>query len=170
MSFYFAIIGPKDNPLFTAEFGTSKGPSGDGISRFHDSQRHKNQFIIHSALDIVEEVQWGTGAMYLKHVDRHQSSYISAFITGNSTKFMLLCNPDTHATSRSSLSVSAAAARQPSGYNPAAPSVEEGVKNFFLEVYDAWVKTIMSPFYSLNAPVRSPVFRARVLGAARKYL
>lgn len=63
-----------------------------------------------------------------------------------------------------------AAARQPSGYNPAAPAVEEGVKNFFLEVYDAWVKTIMSPFYSLNAPARSPVFRARVLGAARKYL
>lgn len=48
--------------------------------------------------------------------------------------------------------------------------MEEGVKNFFLEVYDGWVKTIMSPFYSLNTPVRSPVFRARVTAAARKYL
>lgn len=172
MSFYFVIIGTKDNPLFECEFGTSKGTSGDGISRFHDSQRHKNQFIVHSALDIVEEVQWGTGSMYLKHVDRHQSSYISAFITGSNTKFMLLCNPETHATSRSSLSSSAAARASgaPSGYNPTAPAVEESAKNFFLEVYDAWVKTIMSPFYSLNAPVRSPVFRARVLGAARKYL
>jgi hypothetical protein len=63
MSYYFAIIGTQDNPLFEYEFGTSK-QGGDGIARFPEQARHMNQFIVHSSLDIVEEVQWGTGQMY----------------------------------------------------------------------------------------------------------
>jgi hypothetical protein len=64
MSFYFAIIGTKDNPLFEAEFGTSK-QGGDGVSRFREEQRHQNQFIVHAALDNVEELQWGTSSMWV---------------------------------------------------------------------------------------------------------
>jgi Sedlin, N-terminal conserved region len=63
MSFYFAIIGTKDNPLFEHEFGSSK-QGGDGIAKFPEQARHMNQFIVHSSLDIVEEVQWGSGQMY----------------------------------------------------------------------------------------------------------
>ena len=63
MSYYFAIVGTRDNPLFEHEFGTSKA-GGDGMARFRDDARHMNQFIVHSSLDIVEEVQWGTGQMY----------------------------------------------------------------------------------------------------------
>jgi len=63
MSYYFAIIGTKDNPIFEYEFGTSK-QGGDGIARFREDARNMNQFIVHSSLDIVEEVQWTTGAMY----------------------------------------------------------------------------------------------------------
>jgi trafficking protein particle complex subunit 2 len=64
MSYYFAIIGTQDNPLFEHEFGTSK-QGGDGIARFPEQARHMNQFIVHSSLDIVEEVQWGGGQMYV---------------------------------------------------------------------------------------------------------
>lgn len=63
MSYYFAIIGTQDNPLFEHEFGTSK-QGGDGQSRFSDQARHLNQFILHSALDVVEEVQWNNGQLY----------------------------------------------------------------------------------------------------------
>lgn len=63
MSYYFAIIGTQDNPLFEYEFGTAK-QGGDGVARFAEQARHMNQFIVHSSLDIVEEVQWGTGQMY----------------------------------------------------------------------------------------------------------
>lgn len=63
MSYYFAIIGTQDNPLFEYEFGTAK-QGGDGIARFSEQTRHMNQFIVHSSLDIVEEVQWGGGQMY----------------------------------------------------------------------------------------------------------
>lgn len=65
MSYYFAIIGTQDNPLFEHEFGTSK-QGGDGQSRFSDQARHLNQFILHSALDVVEEVQWNNGQLYVQ--------------------------------------------------------------------------------------------------------
>lgn len=63
MSYYFVIIGTQDNPLFEYEFGTAK-QGGDGVARFAEQARHMNQFIVHSSLDIVEEVQWGNGQMY----------------------------------------------------------------------------------------------------------
>jgi hypothetical protein len=62
MSYYFAIIGTQDNPLFEYEFGTSK-QGGDGQPRFSEQARHLNQFVLHSSLDIVEEVQWNNGQL-----------------------------------------------------------------------------------------------------------
>lgn len=62
MSYYFCIIGTKDNPLFEYEFGTSK-LSGDGQARFPPEARHLNQFVVHSSLDVVEDVQWGSNQM-----------------------------------------------------------------------------------------------------------
>lgn len=64
MSYYFAIVGTQDNPLFEYEFGTSK-QGGDGQSRFTDQVKHLNQFVVHSSLDIAEEVQWSHGQMYV---------------------------------------------------------------------------------------------------------
>jgi hypothetical protein len=66
MSYYFAIIGTQDNPLFEYEFGTSK-QGGDGQARFNEEARHLNQFVLHSSLDIVEEAQWTNGQMYAPH-------------------------------------------------------------------------------------------------------
>lgn len=70
MSYYFAIIGTQDNPLFEYEFGTSK-QGGDGQSRFTEQVRHLNQFILHSSLDIAEEVQWAHGQMYVLSMPEH---------------------------------------------------------------------------------------------------
>jgi hypothetical protein len=83
MSFYFVIVGTQDNPLFELEFGSSKA-SGDGIARFAEQARHMNQFIVHSSLDIVEEVQWASGSMYLKCIDRFYNNFVSCFLTGGS--------------------------------------------------------------------------------------
>ena len=57
MSYYFTIIGTKDNPLFDLEFGTSK-IGGDGVARFREEAKSMNQFIVHAALDMVEDIQW----------------------------------------------------------------------------------------------------------------
>ncbi len=56
------------------------------------------------------------------------------------------------------------------GANPTGQATEEAIKNFFTEVYENWVKAIMNPFYKPNMEVRSPIFRARVAAAGRKYL
>lgn len=69
--------------------------------------------------------------------------------------------PSGGTTSRSSTSI---------GANPTSPQTEEAIKQFFTEVYESWVKTIMSPFYQVNMEVRSPVFRSRVVAAGKKYL
>jgi hypothetical protein len=79
-------------------------------------------------------------------------------------KFLLLHAPSQPAsatTSRSSTSI---------GANPTSPQTEEAIKQFFTEIYENWVKTIMSPFYQVNMEVRSPIFRARVVAAGKKYL
>ena len=73
MSYYFAIIGTQDNPLFEYEFGTSK-QGGDGLPHFSEQSRHLNQFILHSSLDIVEEVQWTGGQMCVLFSSRIQSA------------------------------------------------------------------------------------------------
>lgn len=57
MSYYFTIVGTRDNPLFEIDFGTHK-LGGDGVARFRDEAKHMNQFIVHAALDMVEEAQW----------------------------------------------------------------------------------------------------------------
>ncbi|KAL1296632.1 hypothetical protein AAFC00_000118 [Neodothiora populina] len=177
MSYYFTIIGTRDNPLFEHEFGTSKA-GGDGVSRFREEARHMNQFIVHSSLDIVEEVQWGNNGLYLKNVDRFQNNYVHCFLTGGNVKFMLLMNPDPNSTtyssypSPSSARPTTASSRHSTSIasNPTSPVTEEAVRTFMTEVYEAWVKCIMSPFYIVNRPVTSPVFRSRVAAAARKCL
>lgn len=103
---------------------------------------------------------------YLKHVDKFFNNYVSCYITAGNIKFLLLHQPTTPnmaaaTSSRSSTSIAA---------NPTSPQTEEAVRNFFVEVYENWVKAIMNPFYRANMEVRSPVFRQRVAAAGRKYL
>ncbi|CAK7269556.1 TRAPP subunit [Sporothrix epigloea] len=200
MSYYFAIVGTQDNPQFEYEFGTSK-QGGDGQAHFAEQARHLNQFVVHSSLDVVEEVQWGNqGQMYLKCVDKFFHNYVSCFVTGANTKFLLLHQPTTASNSRyaygsaggagdaggpmmaasgllgaggnaaSPVATSSSRASTAIGANPTSAATEEAIKNFFNEVYENWIKTTMSPFYKVNMEIRSPVFRARVAAAGKKYL
>ena len=62
MSYYFAIVNTRDQPIFELEFGTSK-QGGDGISRFSQDARHMNPYLIHAAIDFVDEYQFTNNAM-----------------------------------------------------------------------------------------------------------
>lgn len=141
MSFMLAIVGTKDNPIYQLEFGTSKS-GGDGRPQFREDQRSMNQFVLHSSLDIVEELQWATSLCYLKSIDKFNNSMISTFLTPGNIKLMLL-----HEVKN-----------------------DEGIRQFLSEVYELYVKTLMSPFYKVDVPIRSSIFDARVRAAAKKYL
>lgn len=63
-TYYFAIVGKNDNPLYETELTSSSKPAPNFDANAKDDHRHLNQFIIHSALDVVEEVQWNNQALY----------------------------------------------------------------------------------------------------------
>ncbi|KAL4925034.1 TRAPP subunit TRS20 [Aspergillus undulatus] len=161
---------------------------------------YMTQFIIHSSLDMLEEAQWMGGNMYLKNIDSYPpaSSYISAFLTPSGTRFLLLHQPPqpnlppsssggTSGSGSMSLGSSMGGSGLFSGSgmgisgsgrtssssiaaNPTAPQTEEAVRQFMTEVYEGYVKTVMSPFYRRGMEIRSPVFRAKVSAAGRKWL
>lgn len=112
---------------------------------------------------------------YLKVIDKFFANYISCFMTAGNVKFLLLHQPT--ATAAAAASGGSGAATTTSsrnstavGANPTSPQTEEAIKNFFAEVYENYVKAIMSPFYRVNMEICSPVFRQRVAAAGRKYL
>lgn len=127
--------------------------------------------------------------MYLKHIDKHSNNFISCWITGGNVRFLLLTRPRDEALGITSGTGGGGAGVGKSGslaggraglvgggggqlYSPTSPATEEAVKNFFVDVYETWLKTIMNPFFRVGNGdvVRSPVFRARVAAAAKKYL
>ena len=74
-SYYFVIVGTKDNPIFECEFGAehervrshlfSKVCLEGALTRQRDETRQNQQFAVHSALDTIEELMWGTSQMYV---------------------------------------------------------------------------------------------------------
>lgn len=141
MSYYFSIIGTKDNPIYELEIGTYK-QSGDGTPKFSNDIKELRQFVVNSSLDIVEDLQWKTTDHYLKSIDNFYGYNISCFLTSGNIKFMML-----HDTKS-----------------------EESLRLFFTDVYDLYTKALLSPFYNFNDPIRSASFDARIRMLAKKYL
>jgi len=48
--------------------------------------------------------------------------------------------------------------------------VEDPIRQFFGDVHEAYIKTLMNPFYDIDMRITSVVFDARVRAAAKKYL
>ena len=106
-----------------------------------EDNSHLNQFIIHAALDMVDEAVWGTQSMQFKSVDKFNDFLISAFVTAGHVKLMLLHDVRN----------------------------EEGIRNFFHDVHELYVKVLMNPFYQANSLITSPIFDSRVKTLGRRY-
>lgn len=74
----FVLVGSKE-PLYKMEMKSRKEESA-----------HVDEFLLHSALDIVDELMWTTPSMALKVVDKFNDQLVSAFVTPSSIKFLLL--------------------------------------------------------------------------------
>ncbi|KAI0080756.1 Sedlin [Panus rudis PR-1116 ss-1] len=103
---------------------------------------HVIQMIANASLDVIEEVMRKENAMYLKSVDKFNEWTVSAFVTPGNMKFILLHE------SRN----------------------DDGIKSFFVDVWELYVKTMLNPFHTAHTPIRSAVFDSRVRASAKKYL
>ncbi|KAG0230635.1 TRAPP subunit [Actinomortierella wolfii] len=142
---YFVMIGTKDNPIYEAEFvssNTAKSSSAVVNDAKREEWRHLNQFIAHAALDLVEDIQWGTTQMYLKSIDKFNDKFISAYLTAGNIKLILL-----HDTKS-----------------------EDAIRNFFTECYELYIKTLLNPFYEPNSIITSAAFDTKVRMSAKRYL
>ncbi|KAI8616085.1 Sedlin [Chytriomyces sp. MP71] len=141
---YFAIVGTRDNPIYELDLPTPASSSAPNTSLKRDSvsdQKHLSQFIVHSALDIVEESMWGTNQMYLKVVDRFNEHHVSAYVTPSGAKLMLVHD-----------------------------AVGGDIRAFFVDVHELYVKMLMNPFSEINGSIGSQQFDAKVRALVRKHL
>ncbi|PAV70223.1 hypothetical protein WR25_18708 [Diploscapter pachys] len=104
--------------------------------------RHLNQFIAHAALDVVDECALINNTMHLKQIDKFNEWNVSAFVTMGRIRFLML-----H-TQR----------------------CDEGIRQFFQEMYETYIKYSMNPFYTIGSAIKSPAFEQKALIYGRKYL
>ncbi|KAJ1506647.1 hypothetical protein HMI54_015285 [Coelomomyces lativittatus] len=132
MSYYFVIIGPKDTPLYEATLGNP----------LKDENKHLYQFIVHAALDFVDDALFTTNNMFLRVVDKYNDWLVSAHVTAGNIRFMLLHDVKN----------------------------EDGVRNFFAEAYELYIKILLNPFYEVNNKIDHPNFDMKIRGLAKKHL
>lgn len=137
---YLAIVGRHDKSLFEYEIGPLRASDESAI--LPASLNELNIYIAHAALDVVDEAQWESPLLYLKSVDKFYGYIISAFVTPGNVRFLLLHD-----------------ARS-----------DESIRQFFVDLWDIYVKTILSPFYKEGDPLSNPNFDSRVRQIVKKNL
>lgn len=139
----FAVVSRTDRPLYEADLSALATATQQGAAAAPppEEQAHLNQFVLHAALDLVDERQWETSSSSLKVVDKF-SEYVSAHVTAGRCRLLLL-----HSQRN-----------------------DDGVKAFLSDVHDVYLRVVLNPFHDADTPITTPAFDAKVRALARKHL
>lgn len=159
-SYYFSIIGTRDNPIYEFEFSSFKSNNSTnlipGRAQFSPEVKEILPFVANSSLDLVEDAQFNTQMFSLGKIDTFYGLEISAFVTQGNIKF-ILCYERSDGDAQGSS-------------NPLSKYDENSIKQFFMDANELYVKCLLNPFYSVNDAITSPDFDLRLKMIARKYL
>ena len=147
-SYYFSIIGTKDNPLYELEFSSFKSANISttdnvpGKSQFPNQRKELLPFIANSSLDLIDDQAFTTNVLNLGKIDQFYGLSINAYVLQSQVKFILCYNSKEEST----------------------------IKQFFQEVNELYTKCLMNPFYNVDDAIVSPDFDLKIKQLARKYL
>lgn len=130
MAQYLVITGKDDYPIFTC-----------ALSEAAESKHDLNQFVMHAALDLVDERLKTADTMFMHRVDEFNDSQVSAFVTASRFKMLVLHDRTLDSSS---------------------------LKSFFVDAYEVLLKAIANPFFSDHSPVETRGFRQNILKLASK--
>eukprot|EP00345_Euplotes_harpa_P003685 CAMPEP_0168330216 /NCGR_PEP_ID=MMETSP0213-20121227/7583_1 /TAXON_ID=151035 /ORGANISM="Euplotes harpa, Strain FSP1.4" /LENGTH=91 /DNA_ID=CAMNT_0008333713 /DNA_START=135 /DNA_END=410 /DNA_ORIENTATION=+ len=83
-----------------------------------------------------------TNSMFLKEVDTHLTDSVYCYLTAANVKFLLLID---------------------------SKNGENFKEQFFFDLYELYVKTVMNPFYEPNTKINFPAFDSKVKELVKKY-
>eukprot|EP00434_Breviolum_minutum_P002360 symbB.v1.2.002085.t1/scaffold109.1/size325261/3 len=126
------IVNKDDVPIYEADLST------EGL---REDSPHLDQFVVHAALDLVDEMVWSTSSMFLRVVDKFNDFHVSAYCTAGHVRMMLLHK---HRN-------------------------EEAIRAFFADVHDLFLKAMLSPFQTPDTRIQSPIFDQKVRAAGQKH-
>mmetsp|Transcript_6657 Transcript_6657/g.11333 ORF Transcript_6657/g.11333 Transcript_6657/m.11333 type:complete len:138 (-) Transcript_6657:313-726(-) len=126
----FVVVGPQDNPIYEVDL---MGPKDQQAQYLH-------QFVLHAALDAVDEAMWSSKELHLKTVDRFNALSVTAFVTPGSARFLLLHD------GRS----------------------DDGIRTFFTEVYEAYLRVFLNPLRAPTARITSREFDRKVKTVSKR--
>jgi hypothetical protein len=101
-----------------------------------------HRFIVHAALDSVDELRWSQSSYYMKIVDRFNEWMVSAYLSPTGDRLMLLHDV----------------------------KAEEPIKAFFNDAHELYTRVTLNPFYVRPAPLTGYSFDTRLRQIAKKHL
>ena len=127
----FMMIGPK-GPIYEVAPDAMKAIEGP----------NSYQFILHAALDMVDEVEWATPTLFLKTIDKFEDKSISAYVTPGRCIFLLMHDNKS----------------------------DDNVLHFFKEVHEMYIKIIMNPLQKRGDKIVNKEFDARVKKVMKSFV